>query len=208
MGDKQNGSSFLFFQDIHQFQDLRLNRNVQSCSWLIGDQKLRLTCQRHGDHDTLTHTAGKLVRILFCHCFRIRNTNVAKHLHHFLFRLFLTHLLMNSERLAQLSLDCKNRVQTGHRLLKDNRNIISTNLTHIFQRYVCQILSVKSDRTAVNISVAVQKFQDTHGRHTLTAAAFSHDTQCLSGFYRIGDTVYRFHCTLFCLKKGMQIMNL
>ena len=52
-------------QRLHQFQDLRLNRNVQRGRRLIRDDQLRIARQSDRDHHALPHAAGQLMRILF-----------------------------------------------------------------------------------------------------------------------------------------------
>ena len=64
MGNEQNRHSKLFIQISNQIQDPLLNGHVQSRGGFIGSQ-------RHGDHDTLLHTAGKLIGLLLVAVFRI-----------------------------------------------------------------------------------------------------------------------------------------
>ena len=51
-------------QLLHQFEDLRLDGDVERGGRLVGDDQLGVAGQRDGDHDALAHAAGKLVRIL------------------------------------------------------------------------------------------------------------------------------------------------
>ena len=46
-----------------QFQDLRLDGDVEGRGRLVGDEQLGLVGQRHGDHDALALPAGKLERV-------------------------------------------------------------------------------------------------------------------------------------------------
>jgi len=64
MGDDDDGHAQLLLQIHHQFQDLRLNGDVQSRGRLVGDQQLRLAGQGDGDHDSLPHASGQLIGIL------------------------------------------------------------------------------------------------------------------------------------------------
>ena len=56
--------SELFAKLLHKLKYLSLNRNVKRGGRLVGDKKLRLARKRYGYHDTLTHAARQLVRIL------------------------------------------------------------------------------------------------------------------------------------------------
>ena len=62
VGDEHIGQVQLLLQILQQIDDLALNGNVQSGDGLIAHNKLRLNGQSAGNADTLTLTAGKLVR--------------------------------------------------------------------------------------------------------------------------------------------------
>ena len=57
MGNHDDGHAQFFLQALHQFQNLRLNGHVQRGGRLVGDQNIGLAGQRHGNHDSLAHTA-------------------------------------------------------------------------------------------------------------------------------------------------------
>ena len=65
MGDVDNGHAQLLLQVADQLQDLCLNGHVQCSGRLVADQDLRAAGRCNGDDDTLAHTAGELVRVLF-----------------------------------------------------------------------------------------------------------------------------------------------
>ena len=60
--DQDDRGAGLVAQVAHQVEDLRLDRDVEGCRGLVGDQQLGLACQRHRDHDALGHPTGQLVR--------------------------------------------------------------------------------------------------------------------------------------------------
>ena len=62
MRDKQIGQLGIFLQILKQVDNLRLNGYIQRRNRFIADYKLRLNSQRSGDTDTLTLTAGELMR--------------------------------------------------------------------------------------------------------------------------------------------------
>ena len=64
MGDQQDTGTVLLLELFHQVQDLGLDGHVQGGGGLVGDQELRVVAESHGDHDTLAHTAGQLVRVV------------------------------------------------------------------------------------------------------------------------------------------------
>jgi hypothetical protein len=73
MGDQKDTHSFFFLDLFHKLQDLCLDRNVQCSRRLVRDQKLWITAHCHRDHNTLAHTTGKLMRIVFQYPRRIRD---------------------------------------------------------------------------------------------------------------------------------------
>ena len=97
MGDHDDRHAQLVLQLHHQLQDLRLNGNIQCGSRLIGDQKLRFTCQRNCDHDTLSHTTGQLVGILLHTLLRFIDTYQRQKLHCSCICLFLVRIGMQTD---------------------------------------------------------------------------------------------------------------
>ena len=86
---------------------------------------------------------------------RTRNLDAVEHFKRGIVHLRTVHIRMKTQGFLNLFFDGIHRVKRGHRLLKNNRDLISTDLTHIFYRYVCKIFTVKNDLAAVDISVAV-----------------------------------------------------
>ena len=72
MGDPDHGHAQLVAQLFHQFENLRLNGHIKRRCRLVRDQNLWITGQCDGDHDTLAHTAGKLVGVVIQASFGIR----------------------------------------------------------------------------------------------------------------------------------------
>ena len=98
MSDKNDSHFCFLLQVFHQVKDLCLDRNIQSCSRLIRDQKLRMTDQTHGDHNSLAHTTGELMRILFHTLLYIVDTNHFHHFHGTLLSFFLADLFIMSAK--------------------------------------------------------------------------------------------------------------
>ena len=64
VGDEDHRHAHLGLELFDDRQDLGLDRHVQRSRRLVGNQDVWLVEQRHGDHDPLAHTTGKLVRVL------------------------------------------------------------------------------------------------------------------------------------------------
>ena len=57
MGNHHDSGAGFFLELIDQVEDLGLDGNVQCRCRFIADQKLRVTGEGHGDHNTLAHPA-------------------------------------------------------------------------------------------------------------------------------------------------------
>ena len=166
----------------------------------------------HGGKMTMTvgavaHTAGELVGILLGHNVGVRDFHIRQHFHHFFGSLFLAHMLVNDKRLAYLPLHRKHRVQAGHGFLENDGDIIATNVVQLPLGYLGQVLALKHNPAAVNIAIAVQQLQNTHGRHGLAGAGFAHDAQGLSLFHGVGDTVDRLNNAFLRAEESMQVLK-
>ena len=75
VGNQDNRGVYLIAQFLQKIQDLCLDRYVQRGRRLIRDDDARLADQRDRDHDTLLHTAGQLMRILFITTLRLINAD-------------------------------------------------------------------------------------------------------------------------------------
>ena len=133
MGDQHDGGVDLILQVAQQVQNLGLDGHVQSRGGLVGDDQAGIAGQGHGDHDTLTHTAGQLVGV---HLIDALAVGDAGHLQQMdgagldvLGGLALTAVQGND--LVQLGTDAEHRVQAGHGLLENHGHIVAAELLHL-----------------------------------------------------------------------------
>ena len=129
MCNKQDGCTCLFFQLIHQIQNLCLNRYIQCSRRLIRNQDFRLTYKCHGNHDPLSLAAGKLERILLHHMLHTRQNAFC-------------HLVSNLH----------DRIQTGHRFLENHGNFASAQLSLLFLRQLYNVIAIQQDFAISNFS--------------------------------------------------------
>jgi hypothetical protein len=64
VADEKIGQPELGLQILHQVEDLRLHRDVESRGRLVADDEVRLRCERPRDGDALALAAGELMRKL------------------------------------------------------------------------------------------------------------------------------------------------
>ena len=57
MSNVYYGNVLFPLQFLDQFKYFCLNRNVQSCGWLIADQNVRVAGQSYGNDHTLSHAS-------------------------------------------------------------------------------------------------------------------------------------------------------
>ncbi len=130
MGDEHDGGAGLAFQAVDQREDFGLNGHIQRGGGFIRDQQPRRTGQRHGDHHTLAHPARQLVRVLCKTAGRFGDADLGQKLQRAGLCLRLGHVLVQAQPFGQLATDGKDRVQRGHRFLKDHPDLIAANITH------------------------------------------------------------------------------
>ena len=150
MGDQQQSHADLLLQLFHQIEDLRLNRHVERGGRLIGDQERRIARQRHGDHNPLAHAAAQLMGIGIDAGFRIGDLHQPEHFDGFRSSRLLVQPLVQLDRFADLIADGKNRIERGHRLLEDHRDLVASDLAHLLVTELEQILAAVDDLAADN----------------------------------------------------------
>jgi hypothetical protein len=188
--DQDQRRAGLSLQLDDQLEDLRLDRDIQRGGRLIGNQHLGIAREGHGDHRALAHAAGELVRILAGALLRLGDPNLAQHLH----RLFphgrRRKVLVQADRLADLLADAEHRVERGHRLLEDHRQLVAAHVAHrgLVERQ--QVAAVERDRAADDASRRIRhQAHDRKRGHALAAARFADDGQGLAARKRKGQAV-------------------
>ena len=152
VGDQHDGGAESLTQIAQQLKDLRLNRHVECCGWLVSNEQFRLAGERHGDHHALRHTTRDLVWVGIGTTARIWNADEFQQLNAAHARRLLIKPLMDAQHLADLVGELLHRVQRGVRLLEDHRDSIPTNLLHLSLTRGEQILAVKADAAARDLS--------------------------------------------------------
>ena len=80
MGDKHDAGAKILAQVSHQLEHLSLDRDIERCCRFVGDQHRWVADERHGDHGTLAHAAGKFMGILIHAGGGIGNADPIQHL--------------------------------------------------------------------------------------------------------------------------------
>ena len=83
---------------------------------------------------------------------RFGDLDQPQHLHGLLVGGVLREILMQPQRLGDLVADRQHRIERGHRLLKDHRDLVAANVPHLGFFELHQILSLEGDDTADDLS--------------------------------------------------------
>ena len=194
VGDQHDGGAVGLLQLAHQVEDLGLDGDVERRGRLVGDQHLRIARQRHGDHDALAHAARHLVRVGVDAAFGLGDVDAAQHFDGAVHRLLARQALVQRDRLAHLAADGEQRIERGHRLLEDHRDLVAADALHLGLAELEQVLALEADGAADDAAGRVcHQAQNRQRRHALAAARFAHHAQRLAALEVIGNAVDRTH---------------
>ena len=210
MGDKDDRHAGFLLQLFQQVQDLSLDGDIQRGGRLVCDQDLRLAQQRDRDHHALTHPTRQLMRVFFHASLGSRYPHPLQHLDRGPVDIILAHLrIMQGQRLSQLSAYAIHRIECRHRLLKDHRDTVATDVVHILGRQPHQILSPKPHLAVYD--TAGRPWQQTHDRQradALATAGFTDYAQRLTCMQLKADVIQRPRHTLLGIEFGGQVADL
>jgi len=131
--DEEDRGPMLSTELPQQFQDLRLEGDVERRSRLVGDQEGRLEHERHRDHDSLPHSARELVGVVADALAGIRDADLLEHLHGpALYRSPLAPLrTVCGLDVDELRPDRERGVEARERVLEDHRELAAPQGTHL-----------------------------------------------------------------------------
>jgi hypothetical protein len=127
VGDENESSARLLADRSHQVQDLRLHGDIEGRRRFVGNDQSGSARQGHRNHHPLPHASRELVRIKIEPTLRIGDAHLPKKLQGSLTGGPVAGSLVNDQGLGQLIPHGKERIQRGHRVLKNHRQPIATN---------------------------------------------------------------------------------
>ena len=131
---------------------------------------------------------------------RLINTHQLQHLDGSLFCLLLCLIGMKQDRFHQLISNSKDRIQTGHGILKNNTAVLSPEAPHLFIIPGGQILSLKDHLTLHDTAGLRQNLHNRISCHTLSGTGFTYDAHNLSRLQGEIHAIYRLYLTGICKK--------
>ena len=178
MGDQQHGHFTLLDQLVHQNQNLCLDGNVQSGGGFVSQQQLGLAGQSDCDNNTLLHTTGELVGIVVCTA--AGDTDQLQHFLCLLHSFCLRNILVQHDGFRDLITNGQNGVQSGHGILEDHGNVVTTHSFQLGIIHLQNVLAVQDDGTLLDLSGRVgNQVQNGHSGGGLTSAGLTNQTQGL-----------------------------
>ena len=170
MGYQNNGCLQLRSQIAKKGENLCLHGHVQRRCRLVGDQDLRLAGKRDGNHHTLPLATGKLMRVVIHPCRRIRDPHRLEKFDSPYTRRRAVEPAMKLQHLGDLPPDGEKRVQRGHRLLEDHRDLVAADLPHPRFADRREILALEPDGAAAHLPHRRQQSHHGQRRHRLAAS--------------------------------------
>ena len=169
-------------QILHQLEDLRLDGDIERGGRLVGDDELGIAGEADRDHHPLAHAAGELMRILFEAPRRIGDADKAEQFDGAGAGLALAHAEMDAQRLGDLQSDRQDRIERGHRLLEDHRDVAAANLAHLFVGQVEEIAALEGDAALRDAPGQLrQEAHDRERRDRFARSGFADDGDHLAG---------------------------
>src|SRR6516162_5907620 len=209
VGDEQHGHAETGLQVLQELKDLRLHGDVERGSRLVGDQEIGLVGKRHGDHDALALAAGELVRVACKPRARLRDADIGEQLEDALARRGAGQARMQQQDLADLLLDGVQRVERGHRLLKDDGDVLAAHASHLALAQLQQVAALEADRSRGMVCGRIgQELHDRQRGHRLAGARLADQRQSLAAPDVERDPVDRKRLALALTERDRQVLDL
>src|SRR5260370_18622576 len=114
---------------------------------------------------------------------------------------------MQADGLGHLPPGPEDRVEGGHRVLKDHRDVLAAYLAHLAFGDLGEVAALEHDLAAQDPSRTLEA-HDAQRRHRLAAARLADDAQRLSGADLEGHAIDRFHHARLGFEDGVEVLDL
>ena len=170
------------------------------CAWMVTSSavvgssammSLGLHAKPDRDHHALAHAAGEVMRILFEPPRAVRDADQLEQFERTRRRLLVGHLQVNLQRLHHLLADGQHRVERGHRLLEDHRDVAAAPLAHLLLGEVEQVLPLEQDLALGDAAGFGEQAHDRERGDRLAAAGLAHDGDDLAPVDGVGNAFDR-----------------
>ena len=209
MRDQEQRHTELLAEFIEERKNLRLCGDVDRRCRFIGNQKPGLVGKRHGDHDSLTLAAGKLVRPGFQLTLRIPDPYLLQQLQCALARVVFFQFFVQDQGFTDLFFDRVQRVQRQHGLLEDHADASAAHAPQCVLVGPKQLFPFKKNTAAGMTGPRIgQQSQDGNGRHGFPRSGFAHQRNPLTRVNGERDVFNRINLFVRSRKSHRQVTNL
>ncbi|OPZ42181.1 MAG: hypothetical protein BWY94_02198 [Actinobacteria bacterium ADurb.BinA094] len=181
VGDDDDRRAVLVRELLHEAQDLRLDGHVEGGGGLIGEKQLGVAREGHGDHHPLAHAARELMRVVldaFCgfgdahllqHVDGTRDGRIVREAH------------VDLDALGHEAFDREYRVQAGHGVLEDHRDVAAAHLADLALLQGEEVAALELDAPAHGgVGRHARQTQDRRRRHALAAPGLADEPDQLA----------------------------
>ena len=180
----------LVAQVVEEVEDGGLNGDVERGRRLVGDQQLRIARERDRDHHALAHPAREAVRVVLEPFRGARDPDLLEQLDGLLVRLLLRNVVVPPDRLRDLRPDRQRRVQRGHRVLEDHRDLAAAHVLELPLAQLRQVTAVVEDGAGDDLGRWLRdQAHDRERGDRLAAAGLADDPERLALLDREADPV-------------------
>ena len=209
VGDEDDGGVRLALGRLDHLHDLSLDRHVERCRRLVGDEHRRRVGDGHGDHAALPHSARELVRVLVEALLGIGHADERR-----AGRRRAApprrrrRRVVRADRLGDLITDPEHRVERRHRVLEDHRHLAAADLAELVLGHREQVAALE-DRFAAHDPAGRLRDQPEHREHghALARARLADDAEHLAGEEVVADAGDGLHDAVLRLELDRQVVD-
>ena len=173
----------------HELEDLRLDGDVEGGRRLVGHEEVGLAGERHCDHGALAHPARELVGVVARAQGGGRDADAGQGRDRFRTGFAVRQPTMEAQRLGDLLADGEDRVEGGHRLLKDDGDAIAAQGRELGFAEGSQLDAVEPDRTVQDAAGRGDEVEQRKCQDRLARSALAHDAEGAAAREPVGDAV-------------------
>jgi len=189
VADEDQPHSGCLLQLSDKFKYLRLDGNIESRRRFVCDEELRLAGKRHGDHHPLAHAAAELMRICAEPVAWRGNADLSQYIEGFLPGLVAGELPVETKSLGDLEANSHDRIERGHRLLKNHGDAVAAKFLHLLGGEPQKIMSTEKDFPRHDATRRRDKSHYRECRDALAAPRFTHNGERFAFLQRKADGV-------------------
>jgi len=206
MRDPDDRHAEFFPQLPDQFENLRLDRDIERRGGFVGDQDFRVAGQRDGDHHPLAHSTRKLVRVVVKPPPGVRNSDKSQQFMRPFARLSACQPHVPAQGFHKLEPDGEHRIQRCHRVLEHETDSRAANGSQSPVVGLEEILPLEQDLTVTDLGGrGGQEAEKRHHRHRLARTGFADNAQKLAGTEIETHGIDRMHLALPGPEHGLEI---